>query len=350
MYKTHIIGVLLIAVLLVLGACAPTPAPTPTPTPAPAEFEVISLDIKPAEAAAGETVSITAVVENIGGTEGIYHATLVVSGAEVETKNIPLTAGAKQDISFQLTEDMPGNYKIELGNLVDTLKVLKPAEFKVISYAIAPNPAKVGGEIEIRIDVQNLGEIEGTYVASLIVDGIVEEKKETTVGGGVTESVSFTISRDSPGTYEIEIGGMKYIIKVIQPVRLPTGTYLVKKLGLGSGELTIKNGLDLDTVAILASSEEPEVPLMAVYIRAGASHTIREIRDSTYVLYFSLGEDWDNDSKKFIGKAVYQRFEDEFDFEASPGTYTTWEVTLHPVIGGTAGTEHLDEDEFPALD
>ena len=344
MSKTYIIGVLLITVLLVLGACAPTPAPTP------AQFEVTSLDITPKEIVAGESATVTASIENIGGTEGIYHATLVVSGAEVETKNIPLTAGAKQDISFQLTEDMPGNYKIELGNLVDTLKVLKPAEFKVISYAIAPNPAKVGGEIEIRIDVQNLGEIEGTYVASLIVDGIVEEKKETTVGGGVTESVPFTISRDSPGTYEIEIGGMKYVIKVIQPVRLPTGTYLVKKLGVGSGELTIKNGLDLDAVAILASSEEPEVPLMAVYIRAGASHTIREIRDSTYVLYFSLGEDWDNDSKKFIGKAVYQRFEDEFDFEASPGTYTTWEVTLHPVTGGTAGTEHLDEDEFPALD
>lgn len=31
-----IIGTLLVAILLVLGACAPTPAPIPTPTPAPA--------------------------------------------------------------------------------------------------------------------------------------------------------------------------------------------------------------------------------------------------------------------------------------------------------------------------
>ncbi|MBA7669045.1 hypothetical protein ES703_77171 [subsurface metagenome] len=316
----------------------------------PAKFRVNLLSLTPNQIAPGGTIGIKAGLENAGEIEGTYYATLMVNGVEVETKDTTLAGGAKRDISFQLTEDMPGTYKVELGGLAVTFKVIRPAEFKVVSHTITPNPAKVGGEIEIRIDVQNLGEIEGTYVASLIVDGIVEETKEITLGGGVTKSVSFAISRDSPGNYEIEMGSAKDVIRIIQPVRLSTGTYLVKKLGGGLGELTIENGLDLDAVVILVDSEEPEVPLMAVYIRSEASYTMREIRDGTYVIYFSLGEDWDNDSKKFIGKTVYQRFEDELHFKTTGGTYTTYKATLHPVIGGTAGTEYLDEDEFPALD
>lgn len=36
MRKAQIIGILIVTVLLILGACAPTPTPTPTPAPAPA--------------------------------------------------------------------------------------------------------------------------------------------------------------------------------------------------------------------------------------------------------------------------------------------------------------------------
>ncbi len=134
------------------------------------------------------------------------------------------------------------------------------------------------------------------------------------------------------------------------PVRLPTGTYLVKNLTGGWGELEIDNGLDLDAVAVLSRPEEPKVSLTAVYIRATDSHTIRGIIDGVYILYFKIGEDWDDGSKKFMGKEVYQRFEEEFDFETLPDQYTIWEITLNPVVGGTADTESLSEDEFPVID
>ena len=39
MRKTQIVGVLLIAALLLVGACAPTPAPAPAPTPEPQSRE-----------------------------------------------------------------------------------------------------------------------------------------------------------------------------------------------------------------------------------------------------------------------------------------------------------------------
>lgn len=131
-------------------------------------------------------------------------------------------------------------------------------------------------------------------------------------------------------------------------VRLPTGPYLLKNLAGGYGELKIDNGLDLDSISVLSRIEAPKIPLMQVYIRAGASYTITGISDGVYLLSFMCLK-WDDDSKKFTEISRWQRFKDEFDFNTTSDQYMTWEVTLNPVIGGTAQAEYLGEGEFPVL-
>jgi len=125
----------------------PTPAPAPTPSPAPtplplAKFEVISLDIEPPEATTGETVSITAEVENTGGSERTYAAVLTVDGGEFETKDVTLAAGAKGTVTFTVTKDTPGTYEIELAGLSGTIEVLRPAP------AIPTTTVKVSKDVE----------------------------------------------------------------------------------------------------------------------------------------------------------------------------------------------------------
>lgn len=139
----------------------------------------------------------------------------------------------------------------------------------------------------------------------------------------------------------------------IQFRSLSTGTFLVKKLSGGYGELTIENGRDLDAVGVLASSRELKIPLIAVYIQSEDSFTIKGIEDDMYTIYFTLGEDWDSDLEKFTRKATYARFEEELEFEttetATEIRYMTFTVTLHPVVGGTAETEPVREADFPEL-
>jgi hypothetical protein len=108
---------LLAMVLTVLPACK-----------APAEFEVTSLDVTPTEVTAGDTVSITADVKNIGGNEGVYAATLTIDGVEVETKNVTVAPGATETINFSLAKDKAGTYKIAVGerNLSLVVKEKKP--------------------------------------------------------------------------------------------------------------------------------------------------------------------------------------------------------------------------------
>jgi len=329
-----------LALLIIGSVIIPSPH-------SPAEFAITSFTVVPKEVIPGEGVTVRASVENTGGTEGVYHAALIVDGIETEDKSITLAAGEEKIFSFSVAKNVPGIHNIELGQFADTfkvLKVLKPAEFQFSSLAIAPNPVNAGEETTVRISIKNVGETGGTHTVSLLVDGVAEQTKDITLAGGAMGSASFAISKGSCGSYNIEAGGLKDTLKVIQIERLSTGSFLVKKLSGGSGKLKVENGLDLDAVAILSSSKEPKDPLMAVYIQANDSYTIREIKGGTYVLYFALGEDWDSCLGKFTAKTTYERFEDEFNF-----TRYDYEVTLHPVVGGTAGTEPVGEDEFPEL-
>ena len=86
---------------------------------------------------------------------------------------------------------------------------------------------------------------------------------------------------------------------------------------------------------------------MAVYIRALDSFTMQGIRDGTYYLYFSTGEEWDG--QRFTVNPRYQKFEEPFQFTTGETTYTTWNITLHGVVGGTASAENVSESDFPFL-
>ncbi len=136
------------------------------------------------------------------------------------------------------------------------------------------------------------------------------------------------------------------------PRSLTTGTFVTEAVSRdGLGQLSIDNGQELDALAILA--DPAGSPQIAVYVRSYETFTITGIRDGSYQLFFSLGEDWNQPSAEFTRRASYFRFEDPLPYETIPSAtgsrYTAWEVTLHPVVGGTAETEQIGEDEFPAL-
>ena len=130
MRKSFWISVPLLAMALIVSpACK-----------APAEFEVMSLDVTPLEVTAGDTVSITAEVENIGGSEGVYTAILTVDGVEVETKDIGVAPGTTETVTFSLVKEEVGTYKVAVGELGSSLTVKEK------------EPVFVAKEVELKYD------------------------------------------------------------------------------------------------------------------------------------------------------------------------------------------------------
>ena len=151
-------------------------------------------------------------------------------------------------------------------------------------------------------------------------------------------------------------GSSEYVERGIACENIPPGTYrpftgLIKSnQNSGRGELTVDNGSSIDGVVVLKGSGvnfKGSVTFMAAYIRAGEKFNMRGIRDGIYCLYFTKGSEWNGE--KFTCNESYQRFEDFLYFSTTFNRYTTWSVTLHGVVGGTASTDYLDEEDFPVL-
>ena len=65
--------------------------------------------------------------------------------------------------------------------------------------------------------VSNTGETIGKYGVTLKINGVAETTKEISVKAGSSEAATFTVSRDDPGTYEVEINGQKASFTVQEP-------------------------------------------------------------------------------------------------------------------------------------
>jgi hypothetical protein len=187
------------------------------PASLPASFIVVSLDVSPLQVEVGDTVTIEAEVTNSGGTEGTYTAILKIDGVEKARKNVVLAPGEEKTVSFVISTEEAGDYLVELGGEEALFVVTGPtasgaslasAAFSVDSLSISPETANIGGSVSISVRVLNTGEETGTYLVTLMIDGVSEETKEVNLAGGEYAAVTFTTARDEPGTYSVEVNGL----------------------------------------------------------------------------------------------------------------------------------------------
>ena len=137
---------------------------------------------------------------------------------------------------------------------------------------------------------------------------------------------------------DIPLGTYRPLTGVIRP-NLNPGGY---------GLLTVTNGAAADSLVVLTRNGQI---VTALYLRAGDTYSINNIKDATYSLYFSTGSDWN--SKEFLSSASYQRFENPLVFTTSNTPqgikYATWNVNLQPVAGGNAPVMKIAVSDFPDI-
>ena len=317
-------------------------------------LEVSNFKLSPSEVEVNETVTVNADLRNVTDTEATYHCCLLCQEESVASQDITLAGGATEAVAFTLSQSTPGTYKVKFGSLSASFKVLKPAELKVASPDINPNPVKVGGVTTITMDIRNVGEVEDTYNTSLVIDGEICKTWEVTLAKGAKETLSYSLSKDTPGSYSIQIGGKEATLEVVQPLRLQTGlisedeTYfesVISKIN----SLKITNETPLDMVAVLSPSETINYPLAVMYVRSGDSYIYMWLPGGSFFLYYTFGEDWDNTSKRFLGETMYLRATEEIVYEQWATVAFQWQVIFDKMMVFTFGSVVLDEDEFPDL-
>lgn len=115
------------------------------------------------------------------------------------------------------------------------------------------------------------------------------------------------------------------------PIRPETGTVIKDIARNGYGVLTIHNNWTMDTVGVL--TDDNLRPLMAVYIRSKDSFKFEKIEDGSYGLYFTIGNNWDANEKKFRDVLGYYRYNPSLAFQTTENNsdveYSVYELDLY---------------------
>jgi uncharacterized cupredoxin-like copper-binding protein len=196
----------------------PTPGPFPAPGPMTEQypqyarrpmFSVTNLTITPNQVKAGEPVTINAIVSNTGSETGTYSVVLRINGVVENITDLVLAPGASQSATVTVIKD-GGEYYAEMDGLSGTFIVipLVPANFSVRNLVIAPERAKQGEKINISAIVTNSGEVAGTYSLELKLKGAIETTEEITLNPGESQKVTFGITKNTPGFYNVELEGL----------------------------------------------------------------------------------------------------------------------------------------------
>jgi len=103
---------------------------------------------------------------------------------------------------------------------VTCTKVAPPAEFKITSLNIEPPKVQIGETVNISILVENIGDAEGAYPATLLINDIKEQIKVTNVAPGESKAVTFSTSKGKAGTYKVKVGDLTGTI-IVTPSPVP---------------------------------------------------------------------------------------------------------------------------------
>ncbi len=112
---------------------APPTVPVTPPSPpalAPASFTISGLSITPSSVKPAEQVTISAVVANIGGSEGKYTVVLKINGVEEARKEVTLGAGKSETVSFSVKKDAEGTYSVEIDGQIGQFTVTIPTQIE----------------------------------------------------------------------------------------------------------------------------------------------------------------------------------------------------------------------------
>jgi hypothetical protein len=131
---------------------------------------------------------------------------------------------------------------------------------------------------------------------------------------------------------------------ISQPIARPeTGTLIKDVARNGYGELIIHNNWTMDTVAVLTDSKVK--PLLVVYIRSKDSYKIAKIEDGSYGLYFTVGNLWDAQTRKFRSVLGYYRYNPSLVFQTTE-TDTDIEYSIFELDLYEAGASNFVPEQF----
>ena len=181
----------------------------PPPDPAPA-FSLLDVNLDTTTIDVGQSMTISAILENAGDADGEETIELAIDGEVVDEQTLTVEAGETADVTFDRTFDEPGKYEVSLGDVEAGVVEVSPepvADITVTDGQLSDSEVAVGESVTVTATVENVGDAAGEHTAALEVDGDVVDEASISLEAGETGDLSFTHTFDDAGEYEVDVDG-----------------------------------------------------------------------------------------------------------------------------------------------
>ncbi|MFP4005387.1 MAG: CARDB domain-containing protein [Candidatus Hadarchaeia archaeon] len=127
-----------------------------------------------------------------------------VDGGVTETESYALESDAEAGYWF-VGVSGPSGWDYDGGYMLNVSIEGEPEpEFEFSNFRVEPGEVYEGEEVELNIDVSNVGEASGEYTAEFFIDDESVGSDTVTVASGETETASVSLVEDTEGTYTIQ--------------------------------------------------------------------------------------------------------------------------------------------------
>jgi hypothetical protein len=145
-------------------------------------------------------------------------------------------------------------------------------QFTVSNLTITPQQVKEGDQINISAVVTNNSTTTAKYSMVLRIAGVVENISELTLNPGASQTALFTVIKDVPGDYYVEVDGQRSMLTVIH--RLPAA-FAVSSLNIAPER--VKQGEPIAISAIVTNTGETAGNYSVVLRIKGIAEGIEEV-------------------------------------------------------------------------
>lgn len=183
----------------------------------PAEFQLSSLEVATREVILDNPATAMVEVTNVGDLSGNYTCNLFIDGIPVVKKEITLDGGAKDVVGLTFMPGERGVHEIKIGNLTQTIMVMKPADFTLSSLKTSPDIIAPGSNATITVSVTNTGDIKGDDTVVLFFNKKIESQ-QVTLAGGESKTVSFIVTTQDIGIYNFSVQNVTGYLCVAPPI------------------------------------------------------------------------------------------------------------------------------------
>ena len=155
-----------------------------------------------------------------------------------------------QWVEMESTVDPEANTitaKIGHFSAVAVLASSRPASFTVTDLAITPPEVVSGESVDVSVIVTNTGDLTGSHEVSLKINDVIVQTEEVTLDGGGSKTISFIVTSDTIGEYNVDISGLPGMFEVKPPKPPAPATFTTSALTISPAEVNVEETVTIST-------------------------------------------------------------------------------------------------------